>query len=48
MDLVPRDEFEAVKAMAVKAREENALLAERVAVLESALAQLRPEGRRRL
>ncbi len=37
MDLVSREEFEAVKAMAVKAREENEALAKRVAELESAL-----------
>lgn len=34
MDLVPRDEFEAVKAMASKARAENARLAARLAALE--------------
>jgi BMFP domain-containing protein YqiC len=35
MDLVTRDEFEAVKAMAAKAREEQEILAERLAVLEA-------------
>lgn len=35
MDLVPRDEFEAVKAMAAKARAENEDLAKRVAALEA-------------
>lgn len=35
MDLVPREEFEAVKAMAIKAREENAALAARLDALES-------------
>jgi BMFP domain-containing protein YqiC len=35
MDVVSREEFEAVKAMAVKAREENEALAARVAVLEA-------------
>ncbi len=35
MDLVKRDEFEAVKAMAQKAREENDALAARLAALES-------------
>jgi len=35
MDLVTRDEFEAVKAMAAKARAENEALAARVAALES-------------
>lgn len=34
MDFVPREEFEAVKAMAAKAREENERLAARVAELE--------------
>jgi BMFP domain-containing protein YqiC len=35
MDFVPREEFEAVKAMAAKAREENAKLEARLAALES-------------
>ena len=35
MELVSREEFEAVKAMAEAAREENIRLAERLAVLES-------------
>jgi hypothetical protein len=35
MDFVPREEFEAVKAMAAKAREENAKLEARIAQLES-------------
>jgi hypothetical protein len=34
MNLVPRDEFEAVKAMAAKAREENQQLAARLEALE--------------
>jgi BMFP domain-containing protein YqiC len=38
MDLVSRDEFEAVKAMAAKARSEQEDLANRVAELESKLA----------
>jgi len=37
MDLVSRDEFEAVKAMAAKARSEQEDLAKRVAELESKL-----------
>ena len=41
MDLVQREEFEAVKAMAVKARTENELLAARVAVLEAEIARLK-------
>src|SRR4051812_36245608 len=35
MDFVPREEFEAVKAMAARAREENEALAARIAALES-------------
>lgn len=38
MDLVQREEFEAVKEMAAKAREENAQLLERIAKLEATLA----------
>lgn len=38
MDLVTRDEFDAVKAMAAKAREEQEALEGRVAALETALA----------
>jgi BMFP domain-containing protein YqiC len=38
MDLVSRDEFEAVKAMAAKARSEQEDMAKRVAELESRLA----------
>ena len=34
MDFVPREEFEAVKAMAAKARAENEALATRIAELE--------------
>lgn len=41
MDVVQREEFEAVKAMAVKAREENERLAARVAELEAELARQR-------
>lgn len=37
MDLVPREEFEVVRAMAQKAREENEALAARVAALEKKL-----------
>jgi BMFP domain-containing protein YqiC len=40
MDLVSRDEFEAVKAMAAKARSEQEDLGKRVAELESRLASL--------
>jgi hypothetical protein len=38
MDLVSREEFEAVKAMAAKARDEQEVLLRRVAELESRLA----------
>jgi BMFP domain-containing protein YqiC len=41
MDVVRREEFEAVKEMAAKAREENDRLSERVAALERDLATLR-------
>ena len=39
MDLVSREEFEAVKALAAKAREEQEVLAQRIAELETRLAQ---------
>jgi BMFP domain-containing protein YqiC len=39
MDVVQREEFEAVKEMAVKAREENERLAARIAELEAELAR---------
>jgi BMFP domain-containing protein YqiC len=38
MDVVQREEFEAARDMAVKAREENEKLAERIAALEAKLA----------
>jgi BMFP domain-containing protein YqiC len=38
MDFVPREEFEAVKAMAAKARSENERLAARIADLEARLS----------
>jgi BMFP domain-containing protein YqiC len=41
MDVVQREEFEAVKEMASKAREENDRLSARVSELEAALAALR-------
>ena len=43
MDLVTREEFEAVRAMAIKAREEQEILSERVAALEAAL-ETTPKG----
>ncbi|WP_020179272.1 accessory factor UbiK family protein [Methylopila sp. M107] len=45
LDVVRRDEFEAVKAMAVRAREENEKLAERLAALEARLGATRDEVR---
>ena len=44
MDVVQREEFEAVKAMAVKAREENEQLAARIAALEGEIAALRSKA----
>jgi BMFP domain-containing protein YqiC len=41
LDVVQREEFEAVKEMAAKAREENERLAARIAALESEIANLR-------
>mgnify|MGYP003502129820 CR=1 FL=1 len=41
MDLVRRDEFEAVKAMAAKARDDNEALAARLASLESEIGRLK-------
>jgi len=42
MDLVSREEFEAVKAMAAKAREEQELLQRRLEALEARLAESAP------
>jgi len=39
MDLVGREEFEAVKAMAAKARTEQEALLQRIAALESRIAE---------
>lgn len=38
MDVVAREDFEAVKAMAQKAREENEVLEKRIAALEAIIA----------
>lgn len=43
MDLVTREEFEVVRAMAQKAREENEALAKRLAALEAATKPRKPE-----
>jgi len=46
LDLVSREEFEAVRAMAAAAREENAALAARIAALEGKAAKpARKKGR---
>jgi BMFP domain-containing protein YqiC len=51
MDFVSRDEFDAVKAMAARAREENDALKARVAVLEAKLGaspeKPKPSGKRK-
>jgi BMFP domain-containing protein YqiC len=44
MNLVSRDEFETVKAMAVKARTENESLAARLASLEALVSTLKKES----
>ena len=43
LDVVQREEFEAVKAMAQKARQENEQLKQRVALLEEVLDELEDE-----
>jgi len=46
LDVVQREDFEAVKAMAQKAREENEALKERIAALEAAIVKgLADKGR---
>lgn len=44
MDLVRREEFDAVKAMAAKARTEQERLADRVVALERRLAEFLPDA----
>ena len=44
MDLVQREDFEAVREMAIKAREENAALLARIELLEVRLAASTPAG----
>ncbi len=46
LDLVRREEFEAVKAMAARAREENEALAARLAALEKEIAGRKPRTAR--
>lgn len=47
MDLVPRDEFDAVKAMAAKARLENEALGKRLAALEGVIQAGNAKGKPR-
>ncbi len=47
LDMVSREEFEAMKAIAVAAREESAALKSRVEALEAAAAEAEAQGRRR-
>jgi BMFP domain-containing protein YqiC len=42
MDLVSREEFEAVREMAVRARDENVKLSARIAALEAKLSEPKP------
>ena len=44
MDFVGRDEFDAVKAMAVAARDENEALKARIAALEAKAAVTKPKA----
>jgi BMFP domain-containing protein YqiC len=46
LDMVAREEFEAVKAIAVAAREENQALAARLAKLEAAAAAPAPKPKK--
>ena len=46
MDIVQREEFEAVREMAVKAREENDALGKKVEALEAQLAGTGPKARK--
>jgi len=46
MDLVTREEFDAVKAMAAKARAEQELLSERLAALEASATHAKPAKKR--
>jgi len=44
-NLVPREEFEAVKAMAARARSEQAALEKRLRVLEEASGKAKPKAK---
>jgi BMFP domain-containing protein YqiC len=48
MDLVTREEFEAAREMAVRAREENERLSARIAALEAKLGDKDTPGERRI
>ena len=45
MDLVQREEFDAVMAMAQKAREENETLSQRIDALEAQLGIIKPQAK---
>jgi len=45
LDVVSREEFDAVHDMAVKARTQNDALEKRIVALESALAQMSPKAK---
>ena len=47
MDLVNRDEFDAVKAMAIRARDENEKLEARLQALEAASTKTKTASRRK-
>jgi BMFP domain-containing protein YqiC len=47
VDMVPRDEFEAIRAVAVKARESQDALERRVEALESEIARLKKPNKKR-
>jgi len=45
LDVVPREEFDAVREMAIKARTQNEVLEKRIAELENAVAVLAPKAK---
>ena len=47
MDVVQREEFEAVREMAVKARRENDALAKKIAALEAKLGGVEPKSKKK-
>jgi len=46
LDMVQREEFDAIRDMAAKAREENEQLEQRIAKLEASLAALQPKPKK--